>query len=211
MSRADLKVVLLGKEFGGKTSLVERYVNHRFIERDAGRYQATIGAAYASRNIQLDDHTFVMAIWDTAGSERYEAMSKMYYRNAKAAIICYDLTDNTSFEKVKFWVQEIKAKEESCRLYLCGTKRDLVSDPKDRRVDARIVSGYSTAVNARVFETSSKTGQGVDEMFDSIARDYIGFRMQSEEKGPSSRQLQNEGNTLTLNDGEPKRGWKCPC
>ncbi len=49
---------------------------------------------------------------DTAGSERYEAMSRIYYRGARAAIVCYDLTDRTSFERTRFWVNELKNSEE---------------------------------------------------------------------------------------------------
>ena len=51
---------------------------------------------------------------DTAGSERYEAMSRIYYRGAKAAIVCYDLTDRTHFDRAKFWVNELKQNEEVC-------------------------------------------------------------------------------------------------
>lgn len=49
---------------------------------------------------------------DTAGSERYESMSRMYYRNAQAAIICFDLSDTMSFEKAKDWVSEVREQEE---------------------------------------------------------------------------------------------------
>ena len=54
----------------------------------------------------------VILFQDTAGSERYEAMSRIYYRGAKAAIVCYDLSDRTSFERVRFWVKELKNNEE---------------------------------------------------------------------------------------------------
>ncbi|XP_076364232.1 ras-related protein Rab-24-like isoform X2 [Tachypleus tridentatus] len=77
MKRVDLMIVLLGKEYGGKTSLLEQYLHDRF-------------------NGDLPYQN------DTAGSERYEAMSKIYYRGAKAAIVCYDLTDSSSFERDAF-------------------------------------------------------------------------------------------------------------
>lgn len=48
---------------------------------------------------------------DTAGSERYEAMSRIYYRGAKAAIVCYDITDKSSFDRVRFWVEELRKNE----------------------------------------------------------------------------------------------------
>uniref|UniRef100_A0A3P9NGN3 RAB24, member RAS onco family n=1 Tax=Poecilia reticulata TaxID=8081 RepID=A0A3P9NGN3_POERE len=85
--RVDAKVVMLGKESVGKTSLVERYVHHRFL---VGPYQNTIGAAFVAKPIQVADRVITLGIWDTAGSERYEAMSRIYYRGARAAVVCYD-------------------------------------------------------------------------------------------------------------------------
>ncbi|GFX84862.1 ras-related protein Rab-24 [Trichonephila clavipes] len=61
--------------------------------------------------------------YDTAGSERYESIGRIYYRKSHAAVICYDLTDSDSFERAKFWVSELRKFEEKCLLYLCGTKR----------------------------------------------------------------------------------------
>ncbi|KAG7464837.1 hypothetical protein MATL_G00169840 [Megalops atlanticus] len=84
--RVDAKVVLLGKESVGKTSLVERYVYNRFL---VGPYQNTIGAAFVAKPIQVGDKVLTLGIWDTAGAERYEAMSRIYYRGARAAIVCY--------------------------------------------------------------------------------------------------------------------------
>jgi len=78
MTKVDVKVVLLGKEFCGKTSLVERFLNERFAGEN--RYQSTIGAAYGARRVEVAGREFVLGVWDTAGSERYESMSRMYYR-----------------------------------------------------------------------------------------------------------------------------------
>jgi len=171
MSRVDLKVVLLGKEYGGKTSLVERYLHDRF-QGDIP-YQNTIGAAYGARKLHVNGKGITLGIWDTAGSERYEAMSRIYYRGAAAAVICYDLTDDASFEKVKFWVVELKKNEESCKIYLCGTKKDLTQeDRKLRKIDYHQVTDYADEIKAEVFETSSKTGEGVSDLFGKIAFDF---------------------------------------
>ncbi|XP_066197591.1 ras-related protein Rab-24 isoform X3 [Saccopteryx leptura] len=170
--RVDVKVVMLGKEYVGKTSLVERYVHDRFL---VGPYQNTIGAAFVAKVMSVGDRTVTLGIWDTAGSERYEAMSRIYYRGAKAAIVCYDLTDSSSFERAKFWVKELRNLEESCQIYLCGTKSDLLEeDRRRRRVDFHDVQDYADNIKAQLFETSSKTGQSVDELFQKVAEDYVG-------------------------------------
>lgn len=182
--RVDAKVVMLGKEYVGKTSLVERYVHKRFL---VGPYQNTIGAAFVAKPIQVGERVVTLGIWDTAGSERYEAMSRIYYRGAKAAIVCYDLTDSSSFQRVQFWVKELQSCEELCRIYLCGTKSDLVgNDRSTRKVDYHDVQDYADEIKAQLFETSSKEGRNIDELFQKVAEDYhnsTSFQLMTEEKG----------------------------
>ncbi|XP_061473590.1 ras-related protein Rab-24 [Rhineura floridana] len=182
--RVDAKVVMLGKEYVGKTSLVERYVHNCFL---VGPYQNTIGAAFVAKVMQVGGRTVTLGIWDTAGSERYEAMSRIYYRGAKAAIVCYDLTDSSSFQRAKFWVNELQNFEENCRIYLCGTKSDLLDEDRRRRgMDFHDVQDYADDIKAELFETSSKTGQNVDELFMKVAEDYAqltAFQEMTEEKG----------------------------
>ncbi|XP_015268029.1 PREDICTED: ras-related protein Rab-24 [Gekko japonicus] len=182
--RVDAKVVMLGKEYVGKTSLVERYVHNRFL---VGPYQNTIGAAFVAKVIPVGGRTVTLGIWDTAGSERYEAMSRIYYRGAKGAIVCYDLTDSSSFQRAKFWVNELQNFEENCRIYLCGTKSDLLDEDRRKRgIDFHDAQDYADEIKAELFETSSKTGQNVDELFKKVAEDYVqftAFQEMTEDKG----------------------------
>uniref|UniRef100_A0A3Q2PYX5 RAB24, member RAS oncogene family n=1 Tax=Fundulus heteroclitus TaxID=8078 RepID=A0A3Q2PYX5_FUNHE len=132
--RVDAKVVMLGKESVGKTSLVERYVHHRFL---VGPYQNTIGAAFVAKPIQVGDKVITLGIWDTAGSERYEAMSRIYYRGARAAVVCYGKSTLGKYNK-----NTIKSK----RCY-------------------RQVKCKSESIGAQYFETSSKTGKNVGKFY----------------------------------------------
>ncbi|KAM4748083.1 ras-related protein Rab-24 [Rhinophrynus dorsalis] len=196
--RVDVKVVMLGKESVGKTSLVERYVHHRFLQ---GPYQNTIGAAFVAKAMCVGGRNLTLGIWDTAGSERYEAMSRIYYRGAKAAIVCYDLTDSSSFERVKFWVNELQNFEENCRIYICGTKSDLVeNDRSQRRVDFHDVQDYAEEIKAHVCETSSKTGQSVDELFQKVAEDYVNY---------STFQTLTEAKGVDLNQKRDANSYPC--
>jgi len=166
--RVDLKVVMLGNTACGKTSLVERYIYKRFNNN----YQATIGAAFGARKVELEGRQLCLGVWDTAGSERYQAMSRIYYRDAKAAIICYDITDAECMARAKFWVNEVKENEATCRVYLCGTKLDLVKQmPELRQVDRHDAIEYADQIGGKHFETSSKTGENVDEIFNTIVVD----------------------------------------
>jgi len=176
--RVDVKVVLLGKEYGGKTSLVERFINERF--NSSQPYQNTIGAAFGAKTLMVNGKSLTLGIWDTAGSERYEAMSRIYYRGAKAAIVCFDLTDDQSWERARFWIQEVHGHEEECKIYLCGTKRDLLEN-KERAIDYHDTTDYADTISAKLFETSSKTGENIDELFDAIASDYAKIGMPQED------------------------------
>ncbi|TRY57118.1 hypothetical protein DNTS_023993 [Danionella cerebrum] len=199
--RVDAKVVMLGKESVGKTSLVERYVHRRFL---VGPYQNTIGAAFVAKALNVSDKVITLGIWDTAGSERYEAMSRIYYRGARAAIVCYgtsllytvfsgiswseqsDLTDSSSFERARFWVKELRNCEEHCKIYLCGTKIDLIeTDRSVRQVDFHDVQDFADEIGAQHFETSSKSGKNVDEVFQKVAEDFSSCALDfvREEKG----------------------------
>jgi len=170
MSGIDMKVVMLGRESCGKTSLVEKYLTNRFA---ANRYQNTIGAAFGTKTVRIDGQKVTMGIWDTAGSEKYESLSRMYYRNAKAAVICYAVNDLSSWTKVKMWVSELEQHEPSCAIYICATKLDLIQSNKDRVVDYHNTTDYVDEVSGNLFETSSKTGLNVCELFDQIAKDYM--------------------------------------
>ncbi|CAK1554302.1 unnamed protein product [Leptosia nina] len=169
MSRCDFKIVLLGSEHVGKTSLVIRFVNCRF--NASTPYQNTIGAAFCAKAMCVNGKTFNIGIWDTAGSERYEAMTRMYYRGAHAAIICYDPASLPSWARLRHWLQELRTVEEDCKVYLCGTKKDLMdSGAAARDVPEDIVGTYSQGLHGH-YLTSSKTGENVDELFQKIVED----------------------------------------
>lgn len=166
----DVKVVLLGKAYAGKTCMVERYIHQRFSDT---AYQNTIGAAFASNKLKIGGKTVVLNIWDTAGGERYQSMSRIYYRGARAAILCYDLTDRTSFDKVRYWAGELQLHEPNCKLYLCGTKKDLIDLESDRAVSNIAVSSLSQDLQSEVYETSSVTGESINELFLKIATEFL--------------------------------------
>ncbi|XP_016897475.1 ras-related protein Rab-24 isoform X3 [Cynoglossus semilaevis] len=158
--RVDAKVVMLGKESVGKTSLVERYVYHRF---SVGPYQNTIGAAFIAKPTKVGETVITLGIWDTAGSERYQAMSRIYYRGAKAAIVCYDPTDSSSFQRAQFWVKQLQDYDETgCRIYLCATKKDLIDEDRTlRQIDYHDAQDFAEDIGAEHVETSSKTGNNM--------------------------------------------------
>lgn len=168
-NKCDVKVVILGRSDVGKTCLMERYLRGRFVESTP-----TVGAAFGAKKATVGDRTITLGLWDTAGSERYQSMSKIYYRSAFAAIVCFDLTSAESFEKLKFWCDEVRVHEPNTLIYICGTKADLVvNDFSTRAVDPADVEAQVASLSSEFFETSAITGDGLEELFAHIAEDYV--------------------------------------
>ncbi|XP_033757492.1 ras-related protein Rab-24-like [Pecten maximus] len=204
VDHVDIKVVLLGKAFAGKTCLVQRYINQTYSDT---AYSNTIGAAFASKKLNSKGRNVVLNVWDTAGSERYQSMSKIYYRGARAAILCYDLTDKSSFEKVRFWVSELQTNEEHCRMYLCGTKKDLLDeDAESRAVSLSVVESLAQDLQSDIYETSSVTGETVDDMFNKIAEDYV-INMKN---NPPKTENGFDESVILDEYSPPTQRWKCP-
>ncbi|UKJ88060.2 Rab5 GTPase [Theileria orientalis] len=160
----QFKLVILGDTFVGKSCLVGRFVKNSFMEFQ----ESTIGAAFMTQTVRLDDCTVKFEIWDTAGQERYRTLAPMYYRGSAAAIIVYDITLKESFNQAKSWIKELKSYvEPNIILALAGNKADLEDQ---RKVDIDMVQDFASANNCLFMETSAKSGLNVHKLFTEIAK-----------------------------------------
>ncbi|KAK2742381.1 hypothetical protein FQN55_007915 [Onygenales sp. PD_40] len=122
---SSVKLVLLGEAAVGKSSLVLRFVNNDFQENK----EPTIGAAFLTQKCSLPTRTIKFEIWDTAGQERFASLAPMYYRNAQAALVVYDLTKPSSLTKAKHWVAELQRQASpGIVIALVGNKLDLTNE-----------------------------------------------------------------------------------
>lgn len=129
---SSVKLVLLGEAAVGKSSLVLRFVNNDFQENK----EPTIGAAFLTQKISLPNRIIKFEIWDTAGQERFASLAPMYYRNAQAALVVYDLTKPTSLTKAKHWVAELQRQASpGIVIALVGNKLDLCAESSGAGVD----------------------------------------------------------------------------
>jgi len=161
----QFKLVLLGESAVGKSSLVLRFVKDQFDDYR----ESTIGAAFLTQTVTLDDQTTVkFEIWDTAGQERYKSLAPMYYRNANCAVVVYDITQSASLEKARSWVRELQRQADpSIVIALCGNKTDLNAR---RQVSQEEAKKYADEEGLMWGETSAKTGEGVSDIFTAIAK-----------------------------------------
>jgi len=145
----NLKVVLLGAMFVGKTCLSVRLTDNEF-KQSAG---STIGASFSSVLLELGQQRVRLNVWDTAGSERYHSLAKMYYLEAHIAVLVYDITDRETFAILKHWQGEVeKYGPEDIVFVICGNKSDLESQRKVARAEGE---DYAASIGALFIETSA--------------------------------------------------------
>jgi len=157
------KVILLGDCLVGKSSLLNILKNEIFLNS----YCSTIGVDFGSINFEKGDHNYKIHIWDTGGQERFSPLIKAYYRNSTAAIIMFDLTNRTSFNRVKKWINEFNHFTIGHRpIIVVGNKSDLFN----MRVltKAEIKEEIETKLDLPYFEISIKDDVKVNDVFDYI-------------------------------------------
>lgn len=181
--KADLKVVIVGERNVGKTSLIHRYLDRQFNDTIS-----TLGATFLLK--QWGEYK--VAIWDTAGEERYVGLTSFYFRGARAAILAFDPCDAHSFEILQSrFVPLLDAAEEYCLKVVVGTKLDLVT-PATRQVMPIEGQALAKMLNPDLtehipyFETSSLEGTKVDETFEFIFKCAL-LSDPKMENGPSDK------------------------
>lgn len=188
----QFKLVLLGESAVGKSSLVLRFVKGQFHEYQ----ESTIGAAFLTQTVVLDDTTVKFEIWDTAGQERYHSLAPMYYRGSQAAIIVYDITNPDTFTRAKNWVRELQRQASpNIVMALAGNKADLA---QKRMVEYAEAQQYAEENNLLFMETSAKTAVNVNDIFLAIARKLP--------KNDASKQLRPQGVNLNQADQPASSG-----
>lgn len=161
------KVVLLGEGRVGKTSILIRFCQNTFNDRQ----QPTLQASYLDRKVTVDGQSVQLSVWDTAGQERFHALGPIYYRDADAALCVYDITDGDSLDRVRKWIQELKNHaSDDIVIAIAGNKIDL---EKRRHVKKEDALSLAKNVGATHFDTSAKLNKGLQDAFLHLARGLL--------------------------------------
>ncbi|KAL7718449.1 Sphingomyelin phosphodiesterase [Entamoeba marina] len=159
-----VKVLLLGDTNVGKTSITLRFIDDIFDTI----YLSSVGVDFKFKTITRNGKNVKLQIWDSAGQERFHSISRSYYRGADYAIVVFDVTNENSFQRAKYWLDDIATEKIKGQQILVGNKTDLI---KERTVTTEEIEEQFPEV--KYFEVSAKTGENVKELFDSIVDLYL--------------------------------------
>mmetsp|Transcript_8579 Transcript_8579/g.10300 ORF Transcript_8579/g.10300 Transcript_8579/m.10300 type:complete len:328 (-) Transcript_8579:196-1179(-) len=159
------KLVILGDISVGKTAIVTRCQINRFT----GEQKTTIGVAFSQKTIRTDDCVCRFDIWDSAGEERFRSINSLYYHGAGAGIVVFDVTKRSSFQSaIEYWIPHVREHGvQGMIIALVANKCDLEAS---REVFQEEAAKVASLANVAYFESSAKSGRGVTEVFNYIAK-----------------------------------------
>ncbi|XP_068142806.1 uncharacterized protein Rab26 isoform X1 [Drosophila tropicalis] len=160
------KVIMLGDSGVGKTSLLIRFRDGRYVP---SYFLSTVGIDFRNKVVVVDGTRVKLQIWDTAGQERFRSVTHAYYRDAHALLLLYDVTNKTTYDNIRAWLGEIREyAQEDVVIVLIGNKADCSSS--ERQVKREDGERLGREHNVPFMETSAKTGLNVELAFTAVAR-----------------------------------------
>ena len=175
----QIKIILLGEIFTGKSSLINAYIKNKINEQEP----STISPTNYTKRIILEDKTILANIWDTAGQEHFRSMNKIFIKNSRVVIFVYDITRKKTLKELSFWAEyadNILGKDNA--IYgVIGNKLDLFDKEKELKINSKDIEMVSTLegqefannIGAKFLETSAKEkAPGLEEFITNLVEQY---------------------------------------
>jgi small GTP-binding protein len=165
--KIKFKIVLLGDQCVGKSSIIDRFINEKFEESynvPTWLLQATIGIDFLVRNMTYQGKSYRLQLWDTAGQEQFKSLIPSYLKDSDCALIVYDTMNENSLANAEKWFQffaEHKNLQSIC--VLVGNKIDLRGE--ETGCGAEPIRELAERIKVPSFEISAKTGEGIQQLF----------------------------------------------
>ena len=153
------KLILLGDENVGKTSIINRFKNNKYKED----YEPTVGLDFQSKSIFIDNINIKLLLYDTAGQEKFRSLISLYTREAKIIFFIYDITNSESFLNIEKWYNALtNINKDEVIFFLIGNKIDLINERKVQEEEGKT---YAESHDFFFQEVSALTGEGIDDLF----------------------------------------------
>ena len=162
------RLILIGNSGVGKSCILTRLKKGPNADFRMD-FVATVGTDFYTEDVQVEDKTIKIQLWDTGGQERFRAIVRSYYRNVVGGFLVFDVTDRTSFDELNKWLEDAKegAHPREPTFVLVGNKIDDEKNP--RVVSQQEAKQFAQRLGMDYIETSAKTGQNVDELLPFLA------------------------------------------
>ena len=202
MASNPYKVVLLGESGVGKTCIIAQFTNGTF---DANTV-TSLTAQFIRKTMEFaDKKAITFDIWDTAGQEKYRSLAKIFYKDAKAIVLVYDITSKDSFVQMKeYWYEQIKQQgNKDVIIAVAANKGDLY--------EKRVISNeegeeFAKQIGAIFATTSAKDDSGILELFQNIGRKFL---HPNSDVNTNSSNDKNRGQKLNNKNGEKVKKGCC--
>jgi len=158
------KTVLIGEGGVGKTSLAVRYTEDRFDQK----MKMTIGVNFATKNVRVGNTELTLLLWDLGGQPRFQEVISDYFIGSKLGFAVYDVNRIFTLHKLRNWVERLHKAVPQCALFFVGNKID--ERIEGMGVTPEDAQQFAEENNAKLFEVSAKSGEGVFEMFDAAGK-----------------------------------------
>ena len=176
MTEKTLKIIILGSSEVGKTCIYNRYFHNDFKEN----LLSTIGIDFNTKFFKFENHKIKANYIDTAGQEKFRAISINYLKGTDGVILVFDLTNKETFDLLETWIKEFENTNKSdVSKVLIGNKSDL---EEQRQVTTEDAVNFAKTLNCKYYEASAKTGKNVNEALDEIARTAFTNTTNNEER-----------------------------
>lgn len=161
-----IKVVVVGNGAVGKSSMIQRYCKGIFTKD----YKKTIGVDFLERQIEVNGEEVRLMLWDTAGQEEFDAITKAYYRGAQACVLAFSTVDRDSFEAIESWKKKVEDEVGEIGMVIVQNKIDLIDDAV---VETEAAEALAHRLRLRFYRTSVKDNLNVDEVFRYLTEKYL--------------------------------------
>ena len=163
----SVKFLLIGDSNVGKTNIAYRYVKGEFLND----YQSTIGVEFSFKDVEINNQSLRLEIWDSVGSENFRSVRQQYYENSACVLIIYDVTNQESFKSIDDWINDcdMNCKNKNLIIALVGNK----TDKKDEREVTQeegmaLKERFEKNHNILFYESSALTGYNIKEIFKDL-------------------------------------------